>query len=59
MSRKILKLFWKTDANVFFNIAIPKFAAQAIRKAAELNWKPVPGVGTAQVRRATVEPLLA
>ncbi|HEX2886121.1 ABC transporter substrate-binding protein [Vineibacter terrae] len=28
-------------ANVFFNIAIPKFAAQAIRKAAELEWRPV------------------
>ncbi|TXL73621.1 ABC transporter substrate-binding protein [Vineibacter terrae] len=28
-------------ANVFFNIAIPKFAAQAIRKAAELDWRPV------------------
>ena len=30
-----------SGANVFFNIAIPKFAAQAIRKAADLNWKPV------------------
>ncbi len=29
-----------SGANVFFNIAIPKFAAQAIRKAADLNWKP-------------------
>jgi len=29
-----------TDANVFLNIAIPKFAAQAIRKAADLAWKP-------------------
>ena len=28
-------------ANVFFNIATPKFAAQAIRKVAEINWKPV------------------
>jgi branched-chain amino acid transport system substrate-binding protein len=27
--------------DVFFNEASPKFAAQAIRKAAELNWKPV------------------
>ncbi|MBV8410602.1 MAG: ABC transporter substrate-binding protein [Alphaproteobacteria bacterium] len=27
-------------ANVFFNIATPKFAAQAIRKAAEIDWKP-------------------
>jgi branched-chain amino acid transport system substrate-binding protein len=30
-----------TGADVFFNEASPKFAAQAIRKAAELDWKPV------------------
>ncbi len=29
-----------SGANVFFNIATPKFAAQAIRKAADINWKP-------------------
>ena len=29
-----------TGANVFFNISIPKFAAQAMRKAAEIGWKP-------------------
>ena len=29
-----------SGANVFFNIATPKFAAQAIRKAAEISWKP-------------------
>jgi branched-chain amino acid transport system substrate-binding protein len=29
-----------SGANVFLNIAIPKFAAQAIRKAADLAWKP-------------------
>ena len=29
-----------SGANVFFNIAIPKFAAQAIRKAADIGWKP-------------------
>jgi len=29
-----------TGANVFFNVATPKFAAQAIRKAADINWKP-------------------
>jgi len=28
------------DANVFFNIATPKFAAQAMRKIADLGWKP-------------------
>ncbi|HEV2302296.1 MAG TPA: ABC transporter substrate-binding protein [Stellaceae bacterium] len=27
--------------NVFMNTAIPKFAAQAIKKAAEIEWKPV------------------
>jgi branched-chain amino acid transport system substrate-binding protein len=30
-----------SGANVFFNITIPKYAAQAIRKAAEIGWKPV------------------
>jgi branched-chain amino acid transport system substrate-binding protein len=29
-----------SGANVFFNVATPKFAAQAIRKAAEIAWKP-------------------
>jgi branched-chain amino acid transport system substrate-binding protein len=29
-----------SGANVFFNISTPKFAAQAIRKAADLGWKP-------------------
>jgi branched-chain amino acid transport system substrate-binding protein len=30
-----------SGANVFFNEASPKFAAQAIRKAAEIEWRPV------------------
>ena len=30
-----------SGANVFFNIAIPKFAAQAMRKAGDIDWKPV------------------
>jgi branched-chain amino acid transport system substrate-binding protein len=29
-----------SGANVFFNISTPKFAAQAIRKAADIGWKP-------------------
>jgi branched-chain amino acid transport system substrate-binding protein len=29
-----------TGANVFFNIATPKFAAQAIRKAYDIGWHP-------------------
>ena len=32
--------FKAAGANVFFNISTPKFAAQAIRKAAEIDWKP-------------------
>jgi branched-chain amino acid transport system substrate-binding protein len=30
-----------SGANVFFNISIPKFAAQSMRKAGDLGWKPV------------------
>ena len=30
-----------TDATIFMNIGSPKFAAQAIRKMAEINWKPI------------------
>src|SRR5690606_12731764 len=30
-----------SGADVFFNITTPKFAAQAIRKAHEIGWKPV------------------
>src|SRR5712692_6238107 len=30
-----------SGADLFYNVTIPKFAAQAIRKAAEIGWKPV------------------
>ncbi len=30
-----------TGANVFFNVATPKFAAQAIEKVSEIGWKPL------------------
>jgi branched-chain amino acid transport system substrate-binding protein len=30
-----------TGADVFFNVATPKFAAQAIRKAHDIDWKPL------------------
>ena len=30
-----------TGADIFFNIATPKFAAQAIKKVAEIDWKPL------------------
>src|SRR4030095_4844981 len=29
-----------SGANVFFNVTIPKFAVQAIKKAHDINWKP-------------------
>ena len=30
-----------TGADVFFNVTTPKFAAQAIKKMAEIGWKPL------------------
>src|SRR3981189_3085102 len=30
-----------TDADVFFNVTTPKFAAQAIKKMVEIEWKPL------------------
>src|SRR5467141_2558079 len=30
-----------TNADVFFNVTTPKFAAQAIKKIAEIDWKPL------------------
>jgi branched-chain amino acid transport system substrate-binding protein len=30
-----------TNAEVFFNVTTPKFAAQAIKKMAEIDWKPL------------------
>jgi branched-chain amino acid transport system substrate-binding protein len=30
-----------TGADVFFNVSTPKFAAQAIKKVAEIEWKPL------------------
>jgi branched-chain amino acid transport system substrate-binding protein len=30
-----------SGADIFFNVATPKFAAQAIKKVAEIGWKPV------------------
>ena len=37
---RIVKLK-STGADVFFDITTPKFAAQAIKKAAEIQWKPL------------------
>jgi branched-chain amino acid transport system substrate-binding protein len=30
-----------SDADIFFNVTTPKFAAQAIKKMAEIGWKPL------------------
>src|SRR5260370_108689 len=30
-----------SGADIFYDVATPKFAAQAIRKTAEVGWKPV------------------
>src|SRR5882757_262828 len=43
-----------SGANVFFNIATPKFAAQAIRKVADLGWKPVQYVNNVSASVGTV-----
>src|SRR6266478_8076009 len=43
-----------TDADVFIIFATPKFAAQAIKKAAELNWKPLQFVSNVSISTANV-----
>jgi branched-chain amino acid transport system substrate-binding protein len=43
-----------TGANVFFNIATPKFAAQAIKKIGELGWKPAHYINNVSTSVATV-----
>jgi branched-chain amino acid transport system substrate-binding protein len=43
-----------SDANVFFNISTPKFAAQAIKKAAEVGWKPAHYINNVSTSIATV-----
>ena len=43
-----------SGANVFFNIATPKFAAQAIRKAGDIGWKPVQYVNNVSASVASV-----
>ncbi|TXL73671.1 ABC transporter substrate-binding protein [Vineibacter terrae] len=43
-----------TGANAFFNITTPKFAAQAIRKSAEIGWKPAHYLNNVSVSVASV-----
>lgn len=43
-----------SGADVFFNVATPKFAAQAIRKVADLQWKPLQFLVNTSVNIKTV-----
>jgi branched-chain amino acid transport system substrate-binding protein len=43
-----------SGADIFFNVATPKFAAQAIKKVAELGWKPIQIVNNVSVSVAGV-----
>jgi branched-chain amino acid transport system substrate-binding protein len=45
-----------SGANLFFNVAAPKFAAQAIRKVAEIGWKPVQLLDPANSVALTLRP---
>src|ERR1700757_916814 len=41
-------------ANVFFNVTTPKFAAQAIKKMAEIEWKPAHFLNNVAVSNGSV-----
>ena len=43
-----------TGADVFFNITTPRFAAQAIKKAGEIGWKPLQLLNSVSASKATV-----
>jgi branched-chain amino acid transport system substrate-binding protein len=43
-----------SGADVFFNVTTPKFAAQAIRKAYDIGWKPVHFLNGVSVSRSAV-----
>jgi branched-chain amino acid transport system substrate-binding protein len=43
-----------SGANVFFNVTIPKFAVQAIKKAHDINWKPLHLLNNVSSSLATV-----
>src|SRR4026208_2313899 len=42
-----------SGANVFFNVTTPKFAAQAVRKAYDIGWKPVQYLNNVSANIAT------
>ena len=41
------------NVDIFVNLSTPKFAAQAIKKIAELGWKPIQFIGNASASTAT------
>jgi len=43
-----------SGADIFFNVATPKFAAQAIRRAAEIGWKPLQILNTVSISVGSV-----
>ena len=43
-----------SGADVFYNVTIPKFAAQAIRKTYDIGWKPVQFLNSVSASLATV-----
>lgn len=45
-----------SGADVFFNMSAPKFAAQAIRKIADLDWKPLHFLTSSSNAGTTLEP---
>ena len=42
-----------SNVDIFINLATPKFAAQAIKKAAELGWRPIQFLGNASASTST------
>ncbi|MEA2949521.1 MAG: branched-chain amino acid transport system substrate-binding protein, partial [Alphaproteobacteria bacterium] len=42
-----------SNVDIFVNLATPKFAAQAIKKIAELGWKPIQFLGNASASTST------
>jgi branched-chain amino acid transport system substrate-binding protein len=45
--------FKTADVGIFINLGTPKFAAQAIKKIAELGWKPIQFLGNAAASTST------
>jgi len=50
---QVIKLS-SSGANVFYNVTTPKFAAQAIRKAYDIGWRPVHFLNNVSTSKASV-----